>query len=131
MAQNILIDNIQDVSKTLVTSAHDQGIEILCISLRTFVRAILRGLILCGDFLKCSNYQHFKEFFSAGELTSLWPRHQASSNNLITLYQNLLYSLCPPPPSQVATTGLLKELFSPNLFTGLGLEDRKTDDVQT
>ena len=26
LGQNILIDNIQDVSKTLVTSAHDQGI---------------------------------------------------------------------------------------------------------
>ena len=60
LAQNIFIDNIQDVSKTLVTSDHDQGIKIRSMSLRNFVRAILRGLVLCGDFLKSLDYQLFK-----------------------------------------------------------------------
>ena len=63
LAQNILIGNIQDVLKTLVTSDPDEGIKIPYFSLRNVVRAILRGLLLCGDFLKSSNYQPFKELF--------------------------------------------------------------------
>ena len=51
LAQNILKDNIQDLSKTLVTSYHDQGIKIRSISLINFVRAIPIGLVSCGDFL--------------------------------------------------------------------------------
>ena len=60
LAQNILIDNIQDVSKTLVTSVQGLEIKRQPFSLRNFVIAILRGLVLCGDFLKSSNYQLFK-----------------------------------------------------------------------
>ena len=60
LAQNILIDNIQEVSKTVVNSDPIGGIQILSISLRNVVKAILRGLVLCGDCLKSSNYQHFK-----------------------------------------------------------------------
>ena len=60
LAQNILIDNIQEVSEPAVNSDPIGGIKILSISLRNVVRAILRGLVLCGDCLKSSNYQHFK-----------------------------------------------------------------------
>ena len=63
LVQNILIDNIQDVSKPVVNVDTDGGIKILSISLRNVVRAILRGLVLCGDCLKRSNYQPFKELF--------------------------------------------------------------------
>ena len=61
LAQNILIDNIQDVSKTVVNYDPSGGIKIRSSSLRNVVRAILIGLGLCGDFLKSSNYQTFKE----------------------------------------------------------------------
>ena len=63
LVQNILIDNIQDVSKPVVNVDTDGGIKILSISLRNVVRAILGGLVLCGDCLKRSNYQPFKELF--------------------------------------------------------------------
>ena len=63
LVQNILTDNIQDVSKPVVNVDTDGGIKILSISLRNVVRAILGGLVLCGDCLKRSNYQPFKELF--------------------------------------------------------------------
>ena len=61
LAKNILINNIQDVLKPLVISDHDQRRKIRSISLENFVRAILRGLVFCRDFLNSSNYQPFKE----------------------------------------------------------------------
>ena len=63
LAQNILIGNILDVSKPVVNVDTDGGIKILFISLRNLVRAILRGMVLCGDCLNRSNYQSFKELF--------------------------------------------------------------------
>ena len=63
LSQNILIDNIQDVSKTSVNFDQYQEIKIQSMSLRNLVRTVLRGLVLYGNFQKSSNFQPFKEWF--------------------------------------------------------------------
>ena len=63
LSQNILIDNIQDVSKTSVNFYKYEEIKIQSMSLRNSVRTVLRGLVLYGNFQKSSNFQPFKEWF--------------------------------------------------------------------